>query len=165
MPRTLFDFSDPEAVEPWSAIDDRVMGGASRSTLQHDRAGHAVFSGRISLEHGGGFASVRSRAADRGWPGAEACVLELRGERRPFKINLLIDDRFDGLVHQAVFEPAGEGWQTLRLPLARFSATFRGREVSGAPMLDPARIRQVGLMIVSRQAGAFRLDIRRIGLE
>ena len=30
--------------------------------------------------------------------------------------------------------------------------------------LDPARIRQVGLMIAARQAGSFALDIRRIGL-
>jgi NADH dehydrogenase [ubiquinone] 1 alpha subcomplex assembly factor 1 len=52
----------------------------------------------------------------------------------------------------------------LRLPLACFRASFRGREVPGAPVLDPARIRQVGLMIAARQAGPFALDIRRISL-
>ncbi len=31
-------------------------------------------------------------------------------------------------------------------------------------VLAPARIRQVGLMIASRQAGPFALDIRRISL-
>ena len=56
-------------------------------------------------------------------------------------------------------------WQTLRLPLADFRASFRGREVLGAPSLDPARIRQVGLMIAARQAGPFTLDIRRISLD
>jgi hypothetical protein len=49
--------------------------------------------------------------------------------------------------------------------LAEFRASFRGREVPGAPPLDPARIRQVGLMIVARQAGPFALDIRRISLS
>ena len=56
----LFDFSDPRAAEAWRAIDDRVMGGVSRSRLRHDRAGHAVFEGDVSLERNGGFASVRS---------------------------------------------------------------------------------------------------------
>jgi NADH dehydrogenase [ubiquinone] 1 alpha subcomplex assembly factor 1 len=36
--------------------------------------------------------------------------------------------------------------------------------VPDAPALDPARIRQVGLMIAGRQAGPFALDMRRIGL-
>ena len=43
-------------------------------------------------------------------------------------------------------------------------STFRGREVPGAPPLNPARIRQVGLMIAERQAGPFAVEVRRIGL-
>ena len=35
---------------------------------------------------------------------------------------------------------------------------------SGAPALNPARIRQAGLMIAERQAGPFALAIRRISL-
>ncbi|HYN61623.1 MAG TPA: CIA30 family protein [Rubrivivax sp.] len=46
----LFDFSDPVSVNDWAAIDDRVMGGVSRSRLRHDPAGHAVFEGLVSLE-------------------------------------------------------------------------------------------------------------------
>jgi hypothetical protein len=42
--------------------------------------------------------------------------------------------------------------------------SFRGREVAGAPALDPARIRQVGLMIAAKQAGPFALDMKRISL-
>nr|MBP7522136.1 CIA30 family protein [Leptothrix sp. (in: b-proteobacteria)] len=60
--------------------------------------------------------------------------------------------------------PRDANWQTLHLPLADFRASFRGREVTGAPPLAPARIRQVGLMIAARQAGPFRLHIRQICL-
>jgi len=48
--------------------------------------------------------------------------------------------------------------------LATFRASFRRRDVPGAPILDPARIRQVGMMIAARQANSFALDIRRISL-
>jgi len=164
MRTTLFDFTDPSAASAWHAIDDRVMGGISRSSLRYDPAGHAVFEGTVSLERNGGFASVRSSPDERGLPGAEACLIELRGDNKQFKLSLLTDDGFDSLNYQASFAPKGTDWQALHLPLAAFRANFRGREVTDAPPLDPARIRQVGLMIAARQAGPFALDIRRIGL-
>ena len=160
----LFDFSDPSATNAWHAIDDRVMGGISRSTLRHEPAGHAVFEGTVSMERNGGFASVRSSPGERGLSGAGTCLIELRGDNKEFKLSLLTDDRFDSLSYQASFTPKGTDWQTLHLPLANFRASFRGREVTDAPPLDPARIRQVGLMIAARQAGPFKLGVRRISL-
>lgn len=165
MPTLLFDFTDPGATDAWHAIDDRVMGGLSRSRLRHDRAGHAVFEGTVSLARNGGFASVRSRPGERGLPGAGACVIEVRGDNKSFKLSLLTDDGFDSLNYQAGFSPRGTEWQTLHLPLADFRASLRGREVTDAPALAPARIRQVGLMIAARQAGPFELCLRRISLS
>ena len=164
MPKVLFDFTDPQATRAWQAIDDRVMGGVSRSVLRSHPAGYAVFEGTVCLERNGGFASVRSAPGERGLHGAAVCRIEVRGAPHRFKLSLLTDDGFDSLNHQAGFAPAGADWQTLDLPLAGFRASFRGREVPGAPPLDPTRIRQVGLMIADRQAGAFALDIGRISL-
>lgn len=150
---------------PWRAIDDRVMGGASRSRLRHDETGHATFDGEVSLQRNGGFASVRSGLGPWGRAGADTCMIEIRGPGRPYKISLLTDDGFDALQYQADFAPAGPGWQTLQLPLSAFCARFRGRDVAAAPVLDPARIRQFGLMTAGRQPGRFALDIRRIDLR
>ncbi len=91
--------------ERLGAIDDRVMGGISRSRLRHDPAGHAVFEGQVSLERNGGFASVRSSPGARGKPGAAACVIEVRGDGKQFKLSLLTDDGFDSLNYQAGFTP------------------------------------------------------------
>jgi NADH dehydrogenase [ubiquinone] 1 alpha subcomplex assembly factor 1 len=163
-PLVLFDFANPDAVEPWTSIDDRVMGGVSRSRLRHDPAGYAVFEGRVSLERNGGFASIRSAPAERGRADAQACLVEPFGDGKRYKLNLLTEDDFDGPCYQAAFTPDSGRWQTLRIPLASFRPTFRGREVAGARPLNPARIRQVGLMIAERQAGSFALAIRRISL-
>lgn len=159
----LFDFADPTSVAEWNSIDDRVMGGVSSSRLRHDPAGHAVFEGTVSLERNGGFASIRSAPDNRGKPGAQTCSIEVRATGKRFKLNLLTDDAFDSINYQASFSPE-PAWQTLHIPLATFRATFRGREVAGAPALEPARIRQVGLMIAERQAGPFALEVRGIGL-
>lgn len=164
MPKLLFDFSNPLVAPAWHPIDDRVMGGVSQSRLRHHREGHAVFEGEVSLARNGGFASVRSRPGNLGLAVAGACLIELRGHPRQFKLSLLTDDGFDSLSYQAGFSPDGTGWQTLCLALSAFRASFRGRDVPGAPPLDPAAIRQAGLMIAARQAGPFSLDIRQISL-
>jgi NADH dehydrogenase [ubiquinone] 1 alpha subcomplex assembly factor 1 len=164
MSKVLFDFTEASAVQAWTAIDDRVMGGVSRSSLQHDPAGHAVFKGTVSLERNGGFASVRSSPADRSLRGATSYLIEVRGDHKQFKLSALTDGGFDTVNYQVTFTPAGSAWQTLNLLLSEFHATFRGRAVSGAPPLDPARIRQVGLMIAAGQAGPFELHIRAISL-
>jgi hypothetical protein len=165
MARTLFDFSSPETVAEWSAIDDRVMGGISRSRMRHDPAGHAVFEGVVSLEQNGGFASVRSRAGPLGAPGAVAYLLDVAGDGKRYKLSLRLDDGFDGVTYQADFAPAAAAWTIVRLPVAAFRATFRGRTVTDAPLLDLARVRQAGLLISDRQTGPFELAIRAIRVE
>ena len=162
MAHLLYDFSNPAAVQGWRAIDDRVMGGVSRSRLRHDAAGHAVFEGDVSLDRGGGFASVRSPAADHGAASATALCIEAFGDGHRYKLALFGDDGFDSVGHQATFMPAPGCWTTVRLPLAGFVATFRGRSLPGAAAPDPARIRQLGLLIAERQAGGFALALRSI---
>lgn len=161
---SLFRFDTPASVADWSPIDDAVMGGCSTSRLRLDAAGHAVFEGEVSLRHGGGFASVRTRPLPLGLAGAQACVIELCGDGRRYKLNLRTDDGFDGVNHQAQFDPPLGTWTTLRLPLSTFAATWRGRPVPGAAPLDPAQLRQVGLMTADHQAGPFALAVRAIGL-
>jgi len=159
MPETLFLFDRPESVAAWSAIDDRVMGGVSRSALRFDPAGHAVFSGRVSPDNNGGFASVRASVSMP--PGADIDAVELvvRGDGHRYKLNLRTDRGFDGVNYQAVFAPPAGQWVTLRLTLDAFQPSYRGRAVSDAPPLRGARIEQVGLMIADRQFGAFELAI------
>jgi hypothetical protein len=165
MASELFCFESAASVAGWSAIDDVVMGGVSRSHLRYDPAGYAVFEGFVSLEHNGGFASVRSGLQDLGVPGAAAYSIEFNGDGKRYKLNLRTDDAFDGVNYQAAFEAPAGPWTWVRLSLCAFVPTFRGRRVSDAPKLDPARVRQIGLMIADRQAGPFALAVRSIRAE
>jgi NADH dehydrogenase [ubiquinone] 1 alpha subcomplex assembly factor 1 len=165
MSRELFHFDSLASVADWSAIDDSVMGGVSHSRLRHDAAGHAVFEGVVSLENNGGFASVRTRPLELGVPGAANYSLEVRGDGKRYKLSFRVDDAFDGVSYQARFEAPADTWTVVRLPLSEFQPTFRGRSLPGAPPLDPARVRQIGLIIAERQAGPFALRLRSILAE
>jgi NADH dehydrogenase [ubiquinone] 1 alpha subcomplex assembly factor 1 len=106
----MFDFGNPATLDDGSPIGDGVMGGLSRSRLRRDAAGYAVLEGTVSLARGGGFASMRSSAGERGLAGARKCVVEARGDGRRCKLNLLTGGAFDGILDQAALAPDGHGW-------------------------------------------------------
>ncbi len=154
-------FNTPRSINGWTAIDDRIMGGVSASTFRHDPAGHAEFSGIVSPDNGGGFASVRHPTLSLGDAHTQAYRLEVLGDGKRYKLNLRTDQTFDGVNYQASFAPPAGQWTTLFLPLAAFEPRFRGRLVQ-APPLAPDRVSQVGLMIGDKQWGEFRLLLRLI---
>jgi len=161
----LFDFDDTSEAALWYAVDDVVMGGVSRSSFDLAGVGIARFSGHVSLENDGGFASVRTPPRDWDTAGATAFVLRVRGDGHEYKFTLRTGDGFDGVQYQARFAPPAGEWTDVRLPVESFVPTFRGRVLHDAPPLDPALVRTLGLMISDRQAGPFELLVDRIAIE
>lgn len=157
MAERLIEFERDEDFAAWRAIDDVVMGGVSQSTLRRYASGIACFGGVVSLQHGGGFASVRTEPREWNTAGAHAFVVRCRGDGRQYKFTVRTDDGFDGVQYQARFQPPRGEWAEVELPVVGFVASFRGRPVVGAGPLDPAQVRQFGLMVSDKQAGAFEL--------
>lgn len=155
-------FDSAESLAPWQPINDGVMGGRSSSRLRWSDEGHAVFEGVVSLENGGGFASIRAHTLALAASGIVGYRITVRGDGKRYKFNLRTEETFDGVNYQAEFFPASAQWSTIDLPLAVFSPSYRGRVVADAPALDPANVRQVGWMISARQAGPFQLGIQSV---
>lgn len=149
----------------WQVVSDSVMGGMSTSRILAAPGGGLRFEGRVSLEHGGGFASARcacslQEALSRGPVGGFA--LRVHGDGKHYRLTVftrsVASNAREPFHYQGKFETTG-GEQEIRLPLAAFKASLRGRPVV-APDLDPGRIIAVGLQISDRQAGPFVLDLR-----
>ncbi|MBK6683501.1 MAG: CIA30 family protein [Deltaproteobacteria bacterium] len=152
----LVDFSKPSESARWRATDDVVMGGLSSSAmLAGDGVG--VFLGTVSLERGGGFASVRRADEAFDLSARDAIELRVRGDGRRYKLNLRTSNLFDGSVFQAAFATQPGTLLTVELPLANFTPRFRGRPADAT--LDPSRVCSLGLLISDRQAGPFRLEV------
>jgi len=154
----LIDFQHADEASRWRAINDAVMGGISEGHLQAED-GVGAFSGEISLENNGGFASVRREPEAFDLGGQAGLVLHVRGDGRRYQLRLHTDQLFDGAAYRALFQPPVGEWQHVALPWDAFEAVFRGRRLDDAPSLDPAAIQQVGLMLADRQAGPFRLEV------
>lgn len=158
----LFDFSDTATARRFTAVDDRVMGGLSRSTLSSG-GGRAAFEGELSTEQDGGFASVRSAIEPVDLSGREGIALRVRGDGRAYALRVRTDTRLDGVSYLASFAPTAGVWTTIRLPFAAFEATYRGRAQPRAAPLDPSAVTSFGLLVAGGQVGAFRLEIEWIG--
>ena len=55
----IFNFNSPAASGEWRTVDDVVMGGISNSKFIINPDSTATFSGTVSPDNNGGFASFR----------------------------------------------------------------------------------------------------------
>ena len=94
---------------------------------------------------------------------ALACLLEVRGDGRRYKFNLRTDGGFDGITHQASFQPPAGEWTVVRLPLEGFVATWRGRPASAVRLV----MNRVSRSSFGKDAAVFDLDecIDTVGLQ
>jgi len=163
--RYFIDFSRGDKDKQWEVVNDVVMGGMSDSKFLVTENGTAVFQGTVSLENYGGFASVRSLPMDYDLTGFDGILLEVKGDGKRYSFRVRTDDTYDGISYQMPFPfdtKKGE-WIEIKIPLGQLEATYHGQEVPSAPPMDPSKIRRVGLLISDKQAGQFRLEVRRIG--
>lgn len=157
----LVDFARPDP-PAWIVVNDGVMGGVSSSSMQITDVGTGVFSGHLSLENNGGFASVRTAIPASGLSSFAGLVLRVRGDGRRYQVRLRTDDRFDGIAYRAEFHTIADTWITVAVPFADFVPTFRGYVPPGAPALDPDAVRQLGLLLADEQPGPFRLEVAAV---
>ena len=163
---TLIDFSNSSAAY-WQIVNDSVMGGISRSRLNLHEEGFALFSGTVSLENNGGFASVRTQArvpADlSGFEGLSVHVLG-DGKTYALRIKTVKNGRITRYSYEARFTTAPGEWETHKLPYSEFKPVFRGENVRGNPELNSDAVIELGFMIRDGQEGPFRLAVSNIGV-
>ena len=157
--RILFDFQAASNSTAWQIVNDDVMGGVSTSRFQVLTNGGAVFSGVVSLENNGGFASVRSSPVRENLNGCDAFVLRVRGDGRRYKFTVRTESGFNAPNYQAEFTTKRGEWEDHRLAFKDFVPTFRGRILTDVPPLNPAKVASVGFLISDQQEGAFKLEV------
>jgi hypothetical protein len=160
----------------WVSVDDRVMGGNSRSSYTHNGS-FATFSGEI-VTQGGGFASVETTGAPDGWSSAKGVQLKIQGDGQKYKLYFRLSGSSRGGVQwQADFDTVkasggSNSWTSVNLPFTSFVASWRGQVMSDGQRLDPSKIEGVGLRLSlltdlgypnpKFSAGPFKLDILSI---
>lgn len=160
----LFDFTSSVDFKPWRTVDDRVMGGVSRSRMMAQKR-FASFQGELSVENNGGFASVRSPELKDELKDVDAIRLKVRGDGRDYQLSIRTDRTGGGVRYRTSFPTEPGAWTEVLLPLEKFRPTWRGRSVPGAPQLAAEDVRSFGFMVSDKQVGQFRLDVESLIAE
>ncbi|MBW4580008.1 MAG: CIA30 family protein [Tildeniella nuda ZEHNDER 1965/U140] len=153
--KILFDFTNsplptphPPLSDLWGALDDVVMGGVSASTMQQiDNA--ALFTGNVSTDNSGGFASVRSRNLEpalnlSGYGGIQ---LRVKGDGQRYKFLLRSDAKWDSIAYSHSFDTKAGEWMDVQIPFNTLIPAFRAKTLSDAAPLNASRICSLQLML------------------
>jgi monofunctional biosynthetic peptidoglycan transglycosylase len=157
--RILFDFAKPDAAKGWQPVNDGVMGGVSEGRLKITDQGLMEFSGVLSLENNGGFASVRSRRGDLGLRPDDALLVRLKGDGREYVLNLYVPTLRIAYSYRAEIQTKAGEWTEVRVPLKDCYATSFGRKLPDAGPIDAAKVNSIGFMLSDKKAGPFKLEV------
>ena len=95
--RAIVNFGDPINSVEWMVVNDNVMGGVSRSRVSINPEGFMVFNGNVSLDYGGGFASVRSSYENWEIGKFDGFVIKVWGDGKTYQFRCRMGNNFDGV--------------------------------------------------------------------
>ena len=121
-----------------------MMGGVSYSRVNINPEGYMLFNGNVSLDYGGGFASVRSSYENWEIGKFDGFIIKVWGDGKTYQFRCRMGNIFDGVAYRHYFQTNNENWQEIRLPFSKFVPTYRGRILSDTAPLDPQAIRNLG---------------------
>ncbi|MDZ7741090.1 MAG: CIA30 family protein [Bacteroidota bacterium] len=160
--RTIADFNKESKLQGWYVVNDVVMGGRSSGNLSLSSKGHAVFSGKVSLENNGGFSSLRYAFDEIKTSKSSYIILKIKGDGKRYQFRLKHDSRsYYSYVYW--FETSGK-WEEISIPLAEMYPSFRGRTLD-MPNFSHDSLEEIGLLIGNKKAEEFHLLIDRIELK
>ncbi len=157
----LIDFNDDLK---WSSVNDDVMGGKSNSMFII-KSGVGVFSGKVSLENNGGFASTRHTLKNNPMlPATTHINIEVKGDGRVYQFRVR-DKKSKGIAYKMEFKTIADKWIQVQIPIKSMVSSFRGRYMPG--FVDPPApdVSQISLLIADKKAGSFKLEVKTISFN
>ena len=160
----LADFTNRETRNSWNVVNDDVMGGVSDSQIDVSENNSLLFSGEVSLENNGGFASLRSPVDDYDFSNYKGFYIKVKGDGKTYSLSFRQTKYFTGYNYNQKFETRKDEWQIFELPFDNFNLKYYGRELENIDPIDKKSIKQISILISDKQEGPFRLEIEWIGL-
>ena len=162
-PKTnLFNFNTSTNSSSWQIINDGVMGGVSKSTLQITNDGHGLFSGHVSLANNGGFASIRHQPNFKDLDQFTHVILKLKGDQKNYQFRLKASTQQRQSYVQE-FKTNGK-WQEIELKISDFYPQFRGQQLD-MPNFNFNEIQEMAFLIANKKEEDFSLLIDQIMLR
>ena len=159
--KTLASFESDNCLKSWTSVNDGVMGGVSKGGITRTDQGTLNFSGDLSLENNGGFASIRTKPDSLDLSGMSGIVVKSRGDGRTYWVELRVAGQMGATSYRANLPTTAGEWKEIRVPFEDFKLQAFGRELPFKPV-DPASVASVGFTLADKKAGPFALEIEYV---
>ncbi|MCX6866387.1 MAG: CIA30 family protein [Verrucomicrobia bacterium] len=157
----LATFAAADSLKLWTSVNDGVMGGVSKGGFKRTEQGTLVFSGDISLENNGGFASIRTQERKLDLSGMSAILVKARGDGRTYWVELRVTGQMGASSYRAFLPTTAGEWRESRIPLTDFKLQAFGR-VLPFKAINTAAVTSVGFTLADKKAGPFSLEIESV---
>lgn len=158
----IYRFSAQSNLRAWRIVNDGVMGGISTSTLSITNEGHGQFSGHVSLENNGGFASIQLNHSTTIPEDIKFIVLRVKGDGKQYEFRLK-SDLYQSVSYVHPFKTTGE-WQNIQLAISDFYPQYFGQKLN-RPNFSYKKIEQISFLISNKKEEDFKLFIDRISIN
>ena len=148
------------ANQRWYVVNDSVMGGVSNSQVTQTQES-LLFTGNVSLDNNGGFASIRTELNTQS-QNTKAIALRVKGDGQTYQLRLRTTNYLDGAAYTHSFKTVKNEWVDINFAPSDFILTYRGRVLEQQVIIDLDDIKQLGFMIAGKQEGKFKLEVGKI---
>ncbi|NWJ09110.1 CIA30 protein, partial [Crypturellus undulatus] len=182
--KVVWVFRTQEDLKKWVISSDVEIGGKSEVYLTLSRNNQtALLYGTLNTEvprdgetQYSGYCSMRSRPLMGSfarkkyfdWSNFNCLYLRVRGDGRPWMINLYTDPYFshnkDDLYNYFMFTRGGPYWEDIKIPFSKFFLSSRGRIQDNQHPIWLDKISTLGFTLGDKVNGPFQLEIDFIGL-
>ncbi len=160
----LLNSSIMKTENKWRIVNDGVMGGLSSSKAIVNDDNKIIFSGNVSLENNGGFASLRSPVKDYNFENFSGIEIKIKGDGKRYSISMKETTYFSGYFYTSTFETKKDEWITIKIPFDQFKLYYFGKETNSGEKISLNNIKEISLLIGDKQSGSFMAEIEFLGI-
>lgn len=159
------DFGKETGGSDWVIVNDDVMGGRSDSSayLTEDSL---RFSGNVSLENNGGFASIRGPWDQMDLSQYTQVSIRFKGTAREFALTLNTSRAWYRPNYKHSFVPSEKEWTEITIPLKEFKEYSVGRSTGNYISIKQlGQIIRLGVILFDKKSGPFELELDHISFR
>lgn len=160
--QNIFDFSNNVTLKKWTIVNDDVMGGVSSSSLTINNSGHGFFSGKISLDNNGGFASVRYNLKKINVTKDNTINIVLKGDKKIYQLRIK-ENNYDYHSYVHNFITSGK-WEVISINLSDMYPSYRGIKLNDQKF-SGNQIKQLSILISNNVEENFSLLIDKFYVQ
>jgi NADH dehydrogenase [ubiquinone] 1 alpha subcomplex assembly factor 1 len=146
----------------WISLNDGVMGGRSQGDVSYTDVS-LYFSGNVSFQNNGGFASVRSRFQFFDFSTFEKVSVTYRSSGQSLGLVFENNQRWYLPNYKAILPETRDKWQTIEIPLINLKEYQIGRPTGRSISKNQLeKIIRIGFITNDKKEGPFSAEFDKI---